>query len=443
MTIWLQSLSWALVYAVGQGMVVYATLWLVLKLLPAVAANVKYHICLVALTILPVWFGITWWQEYHVLQQKWVLLQSQPLVWMTGKGDVLITIVQLVSPWMALCYLTGLLAMLFRFSGGMWQLLSLRKLGVMPADEKVNHLLYVLKDKLHITFAVQLLVSARAQVPMVIGFLKPIILLPAAAMTQLSTRQLEAIILHELAHVKRQDYLVNILQTIAETILFFNPFVWMISGIIRREREYSCDDLVLQYIPEPLSYATALRVLATPATPALAVAASGSSHQLFHRIKRIMEMKKKPFSYSKLVATLFVVVAITCTVVFVSPSFAGNAPEKNEETATATKAARPQPTDDFAEEKQLVWQLSDDKLVDEINGFVVEKRNDELYINGKKQPDNIARKYLSNIKKDVIRVQVMSFTERLKMHPEAGIMQNIMPMSFSSPCIQYKPKEGC
>ena len=154
-------------------------------------------------------------------------------------------------------------------------------------------------------------------------------------------------------------------------------------------------------------------------------------------------MKKHPFNYSKLVATLFVVVAITCTVIFVSPSFAGNTTEKLEETATTTKTVQPLPADDFADEKQLIWRLSDAKLVDEINGFVVEKRKDELYINGKKQADDIARKYLSDIKKDVIRVQVMSFTERLKMHPEAGIMQNIMPMSFSSPCIQYKPKEGC
>ncbi len=442
MTIWIQSLSWALMCALGQGLVVYAALWSILKLLPDIAANVKYHLGLMALIILPVWFGITWWQEYHELQQ-WVVLQSQPVVWMTGRGDVLITIIHLVSPWFAVCYLAGLLVMLLRFSGGMWQLLSLRKFGVIPADKQVDNLLYVLKDKLYITSAVHLLVSTRAQVPMVVGFLKPIILMPATAMTQLSIAELEAIILHELAHVKRHDYLVNILQTIAETILFFNPFVWMISRIVRREREYSCDDLVLQHIPEPLSYATALRALATSAAPALAVAASGPSYQLFHRIKRIMEMKKHPFNYSKLVATLFVVVAITCTVIFVSPSFAGNTTEKLEETATTTKTVQPPSADDFAEEKQLIWRLSDAKLVDEINGFVVEKRKDELYINGKKQADDIARKYLSDIKKDVIRVQVMSFTERLKMHPEAGIMQNIMPMSFSSPCIQYKPKEGC
>jgi beta-lactamase regulating signal transducer with metallopeptidase domain len=362
---------------------------------------------------------------------------------MTGRGDVLITIIHLVSPWLAVCYLAGLLVMLLQFSGGMWQLLSFRKFGVTPADKQVDNLLHVLKDKLYITSAVQLLVSTRAQVPMVVGFLKPIILMPATAMTQLSIAELEAIILHELAHIKRHDYLMNILQTIAETILFFNPFVWMISRIVRREREYSCDDLVLQHIPEPLSYATALRALATSAAPALAVAASGTSYQLFHRIKRIMEMKKHPFNYSKLVATLFVVVAITCTVIFVSPSFAGNTTEKLEETATTTKTVQPPSADDFAEEKQLIWRLSDAKLVDEINGFVVEKRKDELYINGKKQADDIARKYLSDIKKDEIRVQVMSFAERLKMHPEAGIMQNIMPMSFSSPCIQYKPKEGC
>lgn len=112
--------------------------------------------------------------------------------------------------------------------------------------------------------------------------------------------------MHELAHIKRNDYLINILQTIVETILFFNPFVWLISAIIRREREHCCDDLVLLHTREPLNYATALAALASyPGNASgLLVAASGQSYPLFHRIKRILEMKKNPFSYSRMVAAI-------------------------------------------------------------------------------------------------------------------------------------------
>ena len=101
-------------------------------------------------------------------------------------------------------------------------------------------------------------ISQHIDVPATIGFIKPVILIPFASLNNLSGDQLEAIILHELSHIKRNDYLINIMVAVIETILFFNPFVVLLSKVIKRERENCCDDFVLQYRYDPHSYAYAL-----------------------------------------------------------------------------------------------------------------------------------------------------------------------------------------
>ena len=279
---------------------------------------------------------------------------------------------------------------------------------------------------------------------MVIGFLKPMILMPAAAIAQLSLDQLETILLHELAHIKRYDYLVNILQVVVETILFFNPFVWMVSSITRQEREHCCDDLVLAYTEEPLTYAIALSALAThPGAAGFSVAATGQSdHLFFNRIKRITEMKKNPFSYSRMIAAILIFAAITCSVAVLTPSFAKTKKDKPKENAVTPKTVQkdiPQPGQ--SEESILINKMIGDGLLDQIKGFTVEKMQNKLYINGHEQTAKIANKYLPMIKQDVMRVQVYSFPERLQQHPDESFIQILLPVSLSSPCVDYKPRK--
>ena len=151
---------------------------------------------------------------------------------------------------------------------------------------------------------------------MMIGALKPVILLPIATINYLTTEQVETILLHELAHIKRHDYLLNIFQTIAETILFFNPFVWLISRIIRREREHCCDDIVIANMSSPLPYAKALAMLENTRLEAnnVALAATGNKQQLLGRIKRIMGTRKNKLNYTQLTIVIVVVLAVTLTV---------------------------------------------------------------------------------------------------------------------------------
>src|SRR5262249_26688490 len=129
--------------------------------------------------------------------------------------------------------------------------------------------------------------------PMVIGWLRPVILLPASAMTGLTPQQLEAIIAHELAHIRRHDYLINLLQAVIETLLFYHPAVWWVSRRIRQEREHCCDDLAVAVCGDALTYARALLEMERlrAAGPQLAMAANGGL--LMNRIRRLVGAQPK------------------------------------------------------------------------------------------------------------------------------------------------------
>lgn len=141
--------------------------------------------------------------------------------------------------------------------------------------------------------AIRLAESAAVKVPMVMGHFKPLILVPVGLMTALPVAELEAILLHEIAHIRRKDYLVNLLQRIAENIFFFNPAIWWLSSLIRTEREHCCDDITLTQVNSKKHYINALvscqeYVLESPA---YAVALNGGKNNLLQRVKRIVSSR--------------------------------------------------------------------------------------------------------------------------------------------------------
>ena len=165
-----------------------------------------------------------------------------------------------------------------------------------------------LADRLQLGRRVPLLQSDRIPGPMTIGWLRPVILLPAGLLTGLPPQQAEAILLHELAHIRRSDYLVNILQRLMETLFFYHPAVWWISNRIRLEREYCCDDQAVASGGDALIYARALSNLEHQRQPAIALGAKDGA--LFKRIARLVDPSattRRPAhgQLSGLVAALF------------------------------------------------------------------------------------------------------------------------------------------
>src|SRR5580692_6312419 len=121
--------------------------------------------------------------------------------------------------------------------------------------------------------AIRVLISTVAESPSVIGWLRPVILLPAATLAGLEPEQLQAVLAHEIAHIRRHDYLVNLAQTVVETLLFYHPAVWWVSARIRHERELCCDDAAVAMCGDAVFYARALTSLERlrAATPRLAM----------------------------------------------------------------------------------------------------------------------------------------------------------------------------
>ena len=142
-------------------------------------------------------------------------------------------------------------------SGWMW-VRRMKTHGTSPAAAVIHEIAARLARNLHIRRTVTYLQSTLVEVPTVVGWLKPVVLVPASALAALTPGQLEAIIAHELAHIRRHDYLVNLLQTLVETLLFYHPAVWWLSRRIRIERENCCDDLAVSLCGDALTYARAL-----------------------------------------------------------------------------------------------------------------------------------------------------------------------------------------
>jgi uncharacterized protein (TIGR03435 family) len=159
---------------------------------------------------------------------------------------------------------------------------------VQPAPPEWQQILNRLKTRIQIARPVKLLVSSLIQGPVVIGWLRPVVLIPVSALAGVPCEHLEALLAHELAHIRRHDYLINILQSIAEATLFYHPGVWWISRHIRMERENCCDDVAVSVTGDPLVYVLALSGLESRRSARLAPALAASGGSLKHRIGRLL-----------------------------------------------------------------------------------------------------------------------------------------------------------
>ncbi|MCP4783683.1 MAG: M56 family metallopeptidase [Fuerstiella sp.] len=197
---------------------------------------------------------------------------------------------------------------------------QLRRDGSPPHDDVVA-LTGKIARRLRVHQSISVRQTFRVTTPMVVGWIKPVIVLPANALLGLSPIQLEAVLAHELAHIKRHDYLVNLIQTIVETLLFYHPAVWWLSHQIRSEREFCADDLAVRICQQRNVYARSLVALAEMVhdSPARAVAATGGD--LLFRIRRIVHLsdsQSMPSRYSGPSALAAVLASVSLGVVLMA-----------------------------------------------------------------------------------------------------------------------------
>ncbi len=330
-------LGWTLIHFIWQGTLVALSLAFVLRMLRGASTNARYATACAALLMMLAAPLATMALISLYTPEKTASGATQVLAAQTASQTPTVEIEPIIAPiqtdvatitqrpwlslgsaniapllpWMILLWLSGVTFFSMRLVGGWIYTQRMKHHGVRPLEEKWQLTLRRLCDQLQARRPVRLLESALVRVPTVIGWLRPIILLPASALSGLTPQQLEAIIAHELAHIRRHDYLINLLQAVVETLLFYHPAVWWVSRRIREERENCCDDLAAAVCGDALTYARALLEMEQlrAAGPELAVAANGGS--LMNRIHRLVGARTpQPNRFSGLVAGLIALTAV-------------------------------------------------------------------------------------------------------------------------------------
>ncbi len=190
-------------------------------------------------------------------------------------------------PWIVALWIAGVALLSIRWIGAWTYMRRLRRSGSLPVLPEWERTLRDLKRRAAVSAPVRLAVQAATKAPCVIGWLRPVILMPAA-LTGLDLQAIEALLAHELAHIRRHDYLVNLLQTTVDTLLFYHPAVWAISRQVRIERENCCDDIAADICGDRAIYARALVDLEQMRAPDVGFAMSAAGGSLIDRIQRLL-----------------------------------------------------------------------------------------------------------------------------------------------------------
>jgi beta-lactamase regulating signal transducer with metallopeptidase domain len=317
-----QAIGWALLHLLWQGVLVAAILAATLALLSKQSANARYLASCGALALLVVLGAATAYRSYGAGQESGVgsRIAASEIVLIAAPAqngtpetiisdtrptttDSLITFTKSHLPQIVLVWLTGVLLLSVRLLFGWLRAHSIAKKNATEAAPEWQRSARRLAHALKLRRAVQLLESAAVEVPTVIGWLRPVVLLPATSLTGLSTEQMEMILAHELAHIRRNDFFVNLMQAVVETLLFYHPAVWWISNRIRVEREHCCDDVAVAVSGKPLVYARALTRLEELRVEDAQAFVSANGGSLIGRIRRLAGARaESPNAPSRFVA---------------------------------------------------------------------------------------------------------------------------------------------
>jgi beta-lactamase regulating signal transducer with metallopeptidase domain len=328
-----QAIAWTLIHFCWQAIVIAAAYRVVSIAVARRSSQTRYLVALSALLLMPGFAVITFAWELRADTAIASIADSASSLRATFVADFprstapgfatlqpspeRITLVSLL-PWIDGLWLIGVLALSVRSLGGWWYLRRLRLASTLEAPAAVCAAFHRISATLGLSRVITLRLSTAIDSPMTMGTLRAIVLLPLSAVTLLGTDELEVVLAHELAHVRRADFFWNILQTIAETLFFFHPAVWWISARIRQERELCCDDLALKICPNPIVYAHALVHLEEHRSRHLRLAMALDGHQshatLLTRIARILgepmtripSRRLRPFSLAAACAGLVV-----------------------------------------------------------------------------------------------------------------------------------------
>lgn len=363
-----ENLGWTLLHSVWQIALIALVLFLLLRVLRKFSANARYVVSVFALVLPVLTFvnlsenaaanlarnEISATQDSELINKNFrraenfpALAQAERQAANANEKNVFGSIENLQNffdknfsvflPFVVVFWFFGVALFAARLAGGVWQLHRYKTREIRAANAEWQERFSVLCEKLKITRAVKLVQSNLVETPVVVGFLKPLILIPASVFLQINPQQLETVIAHELVHIRRYDCLVNFAQSVVEVLFFYHPCAWWISKTIRREREFAADEAVIEsFGASRLIYASALanleeiRLLTNQDLPPVATAANGGN--LMQRIAKILqkntETRLKTNSLWSALLAFALISAVLLSVFSASPTGFVNAQNK-------------------------------------------------------------------------------------------------------------------
>jgi beta-lactamase regulating signal transducer with metallopeptidase domain len=283
--------AWTLAHFLWQGALIAAITAGTLRLLARRSAQARYGAAIGALFLMVAVPAATFlfyaeaghWTRSLILRAARLL--DPAVLTQSASGPVASA---LWTKWVVAGWVAGVLLSSIRLFAGWHLTRRLRQLAVDAVPEEVKILFEQMRRRLALTRSVRVMISGQIDSPAAIGWLKPMVLLPLSAIIGLDAAQLQAVLAHELAHIRRHDFFVNVLQQCVESLLFYHPAVWWLSRRIRIEREHICDDLAVQVCGDPAVYANALIEMERRRSnlPSLAMAAARGN--LKSRIRRVI-----------------------------------------------------------------------------------------------------------------------------------------------------------
>lgn len=298
----LQAICRTFLHSLWQGIFAALLAGLILLLTKRSSARLRYNLLGAALLLFLAGTGLTFWLEIQSAPAPattaFVAAPAAAYAAAPQSPDLLTRCLQFIDAHTTQIMMAWALIFLLkciRMSAGFYHIFRIRRSNTLQPPGEWAEKLRQLALSLGIRMPVRLLECAKVQMPFTIGWLKPCIYLPAGLLAQLPADQLEAILLHELAHIRRRDYLVNILQRFAETVFFFNPALLWISSLIREEREACCDDIAVAHTPQQSSYLQALVAFehAEQKQLQLGMGLGRKRFYLLERVKRILTNENK------------------------------------------------------------------------------------------------------------------------------------------------------
>ncbi len=331
----ISALGWTLLHSLWQ-IAIIAILWRIsLGIAAKSPAALRHNLSFWAMLAIPLSFSFTFirqWRLYNKANEI-VSLEFSNTQWLPTSGNQAFFLLEKAQPgflqhyeaythYVFWIYLIGLTIFSVIGITGSIRSFRLKRSGILPLPNDWHEQALRCLKKVGLNTPISIKLSSGADIPMVLGVIRPVVLLPVAMLTSMTTEQIESVILHEMYHIRKKDHWINALQIFLETLFFYHPATWWIGNTLKKEREQRVDEWVVEATGTPMEYARALVNIEEKRSnraPQPALAATQSHNKLLIRIKHFMTMKTRKLHPGQKIAAFAAILAAFVSVAWIHP----------------------------------------------------------------------------------------------------------------------------